>query len=56
MTDKEKHEIITEIRKEIHDELAIYVGTKVLKAAAKIIGLGVLALGYYLIQHGYIKL
>jgi hypothetical protein len=55
MTDQEKREIIEELRKEMQDDLAIYIGNNVLKGAAKIIGTGVLALGYYLISNGYLK-
>jgi hypothetical protein len=56
MTEQEKQEVVSEVRKEIQEELAIYIGNKVLKSAARIVGIGILTLGYYLISHGYIKL
>lgn len=56
MTHEEKVEIIAELRKEIQDELSIYIGNNVIKATARLIGMGLLALGYYLISHGYVKI
>lgn len=56
MTDQEKREIVDELRHEIKDELAIYIGNNVIRGLAKIIGTGIIALGYYLVSHGYIKL
>jgi len=56
MTDKEKEDILKELRKELSDDLAIYVGNKVIKGAAKLIGGGVIAMAYYLVSNGYIDI
>lgn len=56
MTEQDKQALIAELRKEIQEDVAIYIGMNVLKGVARLIGAGALALGYYLITHGYIKL
>ena len=56
MTDKEKQELISELRKEVQEDLAIYVGMTVLKGIARILGVGLLTLSYYLIKNGYVDL
>ena len=56
MTDDERKKIVDEVRHELQDELAIYIGNGILRYLAKVVGLGALALCYYLISHGYLKI
>jgi hypothetical protein len=56
MTEEEKKEILQDLKKEIEDEIAIYVGSSILKGIARILGIGLIALTYYLTSHGYIKI
>lgn len=56
ITEEEKKALLAELREDLQNDLAIFVGNNVLRFIAKIIGLSVLALTYYLFHNGYIKL
>jgi hypothetical protein len=56
MTSKEKEELIEAIKKEIKDEIAIYVGNSVIRWFLKAVGVVTVSVGAYLIHIGYIKI
>ena len=56
MTEREKDLIISEVTKGIKDEIAIYVGSSIIRWFLKVLGAAVVALSIYLIHNGYIKI
>lgn len=56
MTNKEKEELVETVKREIKDEIAIYVGNSVIRWFLKALGVITISVGAYLIHSGYIKI